>query len=378
MELVQYSWPLAAWAAGLAALFVAVLLVLTKELHGPLSMDSTFGVQRFHTEPTPRIGGIAIVCGVLLGTLLSAGESRHMLQAIVLAGALAFAFGLLEDLTKRVSVAKRLFATLGSGLLGWFVTGIWITHVHIPGVDALLAWAPVAVLFTAVAVSGVANALNIIDGFNGLAAGVALIILTALGLLSVSLGDAQLGHVCLILAASVAGFLLVNWPLGKLFLGDGGAYFVGFGVAWVAVLLLHRHTEVSAWCPLLICAYPVVEVLFSMVRRRRRHSLVGQPDRLHLHSLLKRRLVRRLFPRATNLLRNSITGALTWPLTVPSAIWAMTFYDNTLMLVLGLLLFVLAYELLYVRLTRFRWGWPWLARRQRAIRPTELVTRRVE
>lgn len=378
MELVQYSWPLAAWAAGAAALFVAVLLVLTKELHGVLSMDSTFGVQRFHTEPTPRIGGIAIVSGVLLGMLLLGGESRKMLQVIALAGAPAFAFGLLEDLTKRVSVAKRLFATLGSGVLGWFVTGISITGANLPGLDALLLWTPAAVLFTAVAVSGVANAVNIIDGFNGLAAGVALIILTALGLLSVSLGDAQLGHVCLILAASVAGFLLVNWPLGKLFLGDGGAYFVGFAIAWIAVLLLHRHVQVSAWCPLLICAYPVVEVLFSMLRRRQRHSLVGQPDRLHLHSLLKRRLVRRLFPRSTNLMRNSLTGALIWPLTVPFAVWAVAFYDDTPMLVLGMLLFVLTYEMLYCRLTRFHWGWPWRVRRQLVVCPAKLAPKRVE
>ncbi len=364
MQVVQYSWPLAAWGAGAAALFVAVLLVLTKDLHGRLSMDSSFGVQRFHTQPTPRIGGIAIVSGVLLGALLLRGEARVMLQVVVLAGAPAFAFGLLEDLTKRVSVAKRLFATLGSGLLGWFITGISITYVNVPVLDALLVWTPVAVLFTAVAVSGVANAVNIIDGFNGLAAGVALIVLSAIGLLSVRLGDVQLGHVCLNLAASVAGFLLVNWPLGKLFLGDGGAYFVGFAIAWSAVLLLQRHAQVSAWCPLLICAYPVVEVLFSMLRRKQHRSLVGQPDRLHLHSLVKRRVVRRLFPQTTNLMRNSITGALLGPLlSVPFALWALAFYDDTPALVLGMIVFVLAYKLSYCRLTRFHWLGPRSGRR---------------
>lgn len=360
MEFSQYVWPLAAFAAGAAAWFAAVLLVLTKDLHGHHSLDSTFGPQRFHTQPTPRIGGIAIVCGVLLGTLLIAGEARYLLQNLVVAGVPAFAFGLLEDLTKRVSVARRLFATLGSGLLGWFVTGISLTHLNVPGLDLLLLWSPLAILFTAFAVSGVANAFNIIDGFNGLASGTAVIVLTAMGLLSLHLGDVQLSHVCVILAAAVLGFLLVNWPLGKLFLGDGGAYFVGFAIAWVAVLLLQRHPQVSAWCPLLICAYPVLEVLFSMLRRRRRHLHVGHPDRVHLHSLVMRRLVCQRFPNWSRTLCNSSTGAVLWLMTLLPALWAVSFYDNTPMLALGLIVYALGYQALYARLVWFRWnpqGW---------------------
>lgn len=362
MEFSQYVWPLAAFATGATAWFTAVLLVLTKDLHGHHSLDSTFGPQRFHTHPTPRIGGLAIVCGVLLGTLLIAGESRYILRIIVLAGVPAFAFGLLEDLTKRVRVSTRLFATLGSGLLGWFVTGITIADVNVPWLDALLLWTPAAVLFTSFAVSGVANAFNIIDGFNGLASGTALIVLTTMGLLSLHLGDMQMGHVCVMLAAAVLGFFLVNWPLGKLFLGDGGAYFVGFAIAWVAVLLLQRHPQVSAWCPLLICAYPVLEVLFSMLRRRQRHLDVGHPDHLHLHSLVMRRLVCQRFQNVNRTLCNSITGAMLWLMTLLPALWAVSFYNSTPMLVLGLIIYTLGYHALYVRLVWFRWNRQWWSR----------------
>lgn len=346
---------MAAFTTLAAAWFVSVLLVLTKHLHGRYSMPSVAGIQNFHIEPTPRIGGLAIFFSVTLGMMLSDTESRHLLQGIVMAGVTAFAFGLLEDFTHRVSVSSRLFATLGSGILGWFITGIAITDVNLPGIDALLQWTPVAVLFTAFAVGGLANAFNIIDGFNGLASGTALIALTAMGALSLQLGDVPLNHVCFTLGAAVFGFLLVNWPFGKLFLGDGGAYFVGFSIAWAAVLLLQRHPAVSAWCPLLICTYPVLEVLFSVLRRRQRRSLIGNPDRVHLHSLVKRRLVRQHFPTMHKTLRNSITGGLLSIMTVLPALWALWFFNSTPMLALGQLLFAIAYQILYLRLVRFGW-----------------------
>jgi UDP-N-acetylmuramyl pentapeptide phosphotransferase/UDP-N-acetylglucosamine-1-phosphate transferase len=222
-----------------------------------------------------------------------------------------------------------------------------------------MVWAPVAVAFTAFAVGGVANAFNIIDGFNGLAAGTAMIVLAAMGLVGLHLGDTQLNSVCVVLAATATGFLFVNWPFGKLFLGDGGAYFLGFSVAWVAVLLLERHAEVSAWCPLLICAYPVLEVVFSMLRRRTRRSNVMHPDRLHLHSLVKRRIVRQLFPSTHRTLRNSITGALLWGMTLLPALWAVPFFDNTPMLAIGMLFFGVTYQALYVRLVWFGWKRLW-------------------
>lgn len=366
MEASQLSWPMAAFATLSAAWFVSVLLVLTKHLHGRYSMPCAKGIQNVHIEPTPRIGGLAIFFSVTLGMMLSENESRHQLQGIVMAGVTAFAFGLLEDFTHRVSVSSRLFATLGSGILGWFITGIAITDVNLPGIDTLLQWTPVAVLFTAFAVGGLANAFNIIDGFNGLASGTAFIALAAMGTLSQQLGDVPLNHVCFTLGAAVLGFLLVNWPFGKLFLGDGGAYFVGFSIAWVAVLLLQRHPEISAWCPLIICAYPVLEVLFSVLRRRQRRNHIGNPDRVHLHSLVKRRVMRQHFPTMHITMRNSITGALLWGMTLLPALWALSFFDNTTMLALGLLLFTLAYQILYLRLVRFGWHlWP-----QKQLSPT--------
>ncbi len=117
-----------AFAAGLTSLLVSVFLVLTSKWHGLYSMDSTQGVQKFHNQPTPRIGGIAITLAVLVGLAISSQEpiaaaKRAILMGIILAGVPAFVFGLLEDLTKKVSVRARLVATVISGFIGWGITG---------------------------------------------------------------------------------------------------------------------------------------------------------------------------------------------------------------------------------------------------------------
>lgn len=343
--------------AGGVALLVALLLVCTQHWHGHLSMDSEEGVQKFHTEPTPRVGGVAIAAGIVAGYLLAAPEKKTLLGPLILAGIPAFAFGLLEDVTKRVSVRTRLLATMGCGVLGWAITGYSITGANLPGLNWLLGFTAISVLFTAFAVGGIANAINIVDGFNGLAAGTVIIILTAFGVMTTALGDHDLALVSLILAGAVVGFLLVNWPLGKIFLGDGGAYFVGFALAWLAVLILKRHAEVSAWAPMLVCGFPILEVLFSIVRRRRRNLSPGDPDRLHLHSLVKRRLVSAWLPKASNLKQNSATGAIMWFAALVPAVIAVTWPTHTSMLVLGFVVCALLYTAAYARLTQFCWFW---------------------
>lgn len=347
--------PLSALLGAGVSLLAALLLVLTQRWHGHLSLDSEFGVQKVHTVPTPRIGGIAITAGILAAYLLAEPRHQSLLWPLLLAGIPAFVFGLVEDLTKRVSVLARLLATMACGVLGWAITGQAITDVNVPGLDWLLGFTVVSVAFTAFAVGGVANAINIVDGFNGLAAGTVIIILASFALIASAFGDVNLAGVSLMLAGAVLGFGLVNWPLGKIFLGDGGAYCVGFALAWLAVLLLARHPEVSAWSPMLVCGYPILEVFFSITRRRRRGLSAGDADRLHLHSLLNRRVVRRLLPRASSLVRNSVTGAMLWGAALLPTLLAVRWPTHTPTLVLGFAGCALLYSAVYARLTQFRW-----------------------
>ena len=222
-----------------------------------------------------------------------------------------------------------------------------------PGLDWLLGFTAISVLFTAFAVGGVANAINIIDGFNGLSSGSALISLVAIGSMAGLQGDAALVLTCALLGAAVLGFWVVNFPLGKLFLGDGGAYFVGFALAWLCVLLLMRNPDVSPWAVLLACAYPVTEVLYSVWRRRRHKQPSGAADNMHLHSLLKTQVILRHLPHWPDPLRNAAVSPLLWLYAaVPATLAVWLTEASTAAAVAALAGSVLLYHLIYRQLIR--------------------------
>lgn len=321
-----------------------------------MTLDSERGVQKFHVGATPRVGGVGILAGLVAVWACAVGAFAEMLGAMLLAGMPAFIFGLAEDVSKRVSVRARLLATMASGFFAWVLTGISLTEVDVWGFDALLKFVPISVLFTMVAVAGVANAINIIDGFNGLAAGSAIICLSALGIIAVDVGDGVIASVCVSLVGVLAGFLLVNFPLGKLFLGDGGAYLLGFLLAWLAVMLPMRNPSVSEWASLLACGYPVLEVLFSMARRYKRALNPGYPDRLHLHSLVKTRIIRKQFKGWPAYLRNAAVSPICWAYAAIPASLAVFFREQTLLLMASFAFCGFVYWLCYRRLVCFHWG----------------------
>lgn len=344
---------------GFASSFVlCVLLVLTKSWHGAVTMDFTDGIQKFHTAPTPRIGGIPIVLGLIVAWGKAPADIKHMLTPILFAGMPAFIFGVAEDVTKRVGVMQRLFATMASGLLAWWITDYSLSRVDVWGVDFFLKFTLVSVIFTAFAVGGVANAINIIDGFNGLASTMSTLAFIGYAVMAWQVGDLNLSGVALVCAACVWGFFWVNWPFGKVFLGDGGSYFIGFALAWVAVMVIERNPSVSAFAALLVCAHPVIEVLFSIFRRRIKKLHPGHPDRLHFHSLVKQRYVRRWFGSTSNAARNSITGVLMGFTTLTSIVLANLVHDHAGLSLMAFLCLGLGYVTMYARIVRFGWCSP--------------------
>lgn len=359
IEALQVFWPAA--VTGLICSFLASLLIVaTKNWHGSFSMDQTTGIQKFHTVPTPRIGGIALLAGFVGAWFaLPHGYSKGTasLLSLLLVGALpAFASGLVEDFTKRVSVKVRLFATAASGLLAALITGYWVSSVDLPGIDFLLGLAPIGILFTAFAVAGIANSVNIIDGFNGLASGVVILMLLTLAAIAYRVDDIAVLNLALIGAAVVAGFMAVNYPRGYIFLGDAGAYSLGYYVAVLAVALAMRNpVEVSPWAMLLVCGYPFIETMFSIYRRasrKRRHN-PGAPDASHLHSLVYRRVVsRKLLPYAPAWQRNAMTSPFMWAYAAVPMLGAIFWPQSLAMVLVWLVISFVVYQRMYRRMLR--------------------------
>lgn len=349
MAIAEYLLP------ALVSFGVCLLIVVTGRWHYRYSADQMTGVQKVHEEPTARVGGIGIACGVLASFLsLYSSALSFLLLTSLWAAMPAFGAGLLEDLTKRVGPLARLIAAMSSGVVAVGLTGVAVQATGLPPLDAALRFLPFAVLFTGFAVGGVVNAINMIDGLHGVASGVCVILLAALGTIAAGLGDTVLRDFCGIVIAATLGFFLVNWPTGKIFLGDGGAYLLGFFVAWASVLLCMRHPEVNGWTEVMVCAYPLLEAAFTM-RRRIRHGFgqLSKADRQHLHQLLHGHVIGRLFPSLSVRHRNAATAPIVWGLAAVPALWAIFFATNSPMLVLGFGLAVLGYSSLYWRLSQF-------------------------
>lgn len=296
------------------SLVASLLIVVTRRWHGRLSLDSLGGPQKVKRKVVPRIGGVAVLAGFWVGAIAAPPTIRGELTILGACGLLAFGGGLAEDLTKKVSGTVRMFATLLSGLAFSLVTGHAVTRVEIGFVDHYALAVPwIAIPFTAFAMAGIAHSVNIIDGFNGLSAGGVIIMLAGFGVVALNAGDSELAALALIIGAAVAGFLLVNFPVGPVIMGDGGAYMVGFLLAAVGVMLPERNPDVSPWIVLVVLGYPVLETLYSILRKTlRKGDGPGRADKQHLHHLIYRYLRRTLRESAASRYANPGVGALLW------------------------------------------------------------------
>jgi UDP-N-acetylmuramyl pentapeptide phosphotransferase/UDP-N-acetylglucosamine-1-phosphate transferase len=363
----QFNVLFAIATAGVSSFFMCIVILLTQPLHARFSMDSDLnGVQKFHSRPVPRIGSVALMVGLLAIPLyiylfqqnISLHQYAQPMLFAVLAAVPAFATGLFEDITKTVSVRARLIATFLSALLGAWLLGASLNRVDVIGLDFLLQFTPLSLVVTAIAVGGVANSVNIIDGFNGIASGVVTVILGGIAYLAYLVGDTVVMHLCLAGMGAAIGFALINFPTGRLFMGDGGAYLLGFWIGEMAVLLVVRNAQVTAWQLLAICAYPITEVLFSMYRRRViRKVAPGAPDRLHLHTLIYRRFICTRVPAhpQKDWIRNAAVACLIVPWVAVTTTIAVRYGQTIAGAFLIALFQVLVYLAVYGRLVRRRW-----------------------
>lgn len=348
--------------AGLVSWLMALLVIRFDHLHASLTADHDVGgVQKFHTKPVPRVGGIGLFLGLLAVGLwlrfMNSSVGAPMLW-LLFAASPAFLGGLLEDLTKRVSVLARLLLTMVSALLGYWLLEAGLIRLDIPLLDAALHWWPFSLLLTLVAIAGVANAVNIIDGFNGLAGMVCVMIFGALAYVAYMVGDVFLWSTCAAMVGGILGFLFWNFPRGLIFLGDGGAYFLGFMAGEISILLVVRNPDVSPWFPMLLVIYPVFETLFSIYRKKiLRGMSPGVPDGVHLHMLIYKRLVRWAVgstEAADKTHRNALTSPYLWLLSSLAVIPAVLFWRFTPALIFFTIVFALVYVWLYRSIVLFR------------------------
>ena len=325
--------------------------------------------QRFHQGAVPRLGGLGMLLGwlagltaalllprmdVVLGVPLSWADFVGFTVVVVF----AIAVGLAEDATQRVAVRWRLMWTALAGGLAVWLLGASVPRLGLAWLDVWwAAWPALGVVLAVLGIMGLPHAFNIIDGYNGLAGSVAVLIGLALAHIAMQVGDRQLAALALCMVAATLGFLFWNYPRGLIFAGDGGAYFWGVVIALISILLVQRHPAVSPWFVVLLLIYPVWETFFSIYRKWSRGGSPSMADALHLHQLVYRRLVVVVFDKDeadSLLLRNNRTSPYLLALTLMSVAPAVFFWSNTPVLMGFTALFVVTYVGAYLMIVRFK------------------------
>ncbi len=324
--------------------------------------------QRFHLGHIPRLGGAGILIGTGFAWLVTGVTGTVPFNIhwplpallLLLVGILpAVLGGIAEDVTQRLPASVRLVLTTCSAAFLCWGLGLGVHRLGVPWVDQWLQTVPVLAIWIAIlAISGLPHAFNLIDGYNGLAGTVAMLICLALTHVALQLGDRQLAAMLVCVIGATLGFLLWNYPHGKIFAGDGGAYMWGLVVAVGCIQLVQRHPTVSPWFPMLLLIYPVWETLFSIYRKLARGISPGTPDALHFHQLVFRRIVRVVIHEqgeARQLLaRNNRTAPYLWIFCALTVLPAVLFWNNTPVLMGFCLLFAISYVVAYLMIIRFK------------------------
>lgn len=258
--------------------------------------------RKVHQRPMVRLGGISIFLGNLIALLIiwvSGGfgvlpkTSEYEIWGVTIGGLAFFLIGLADDLFT-LSPFSRLLMQVTVASLAWAV-GVSVDFFSVPFVGLVdLGW--LSLPFTIVWLVGMANAINFIDGLDGLAAGVSGIAAVVMLVVSLFMNQPAAALIAAALAGGALGFLRYNFNPAQIFMGDGGAYFMGFTLAGIGVVgLVKSVTTVAILLPFLILAVPIVDTSTVMIDRLRRGKSPFKPDNRHLHHrLLKAGLSQRL------------------------------------------------------------------------------------
>jgi len=250
--------------------------------------------RKIHQKPIARLGGIAIFVATMLAIIPLLCLSNNIGQAfrgiwvkvtcMLVASSLIFGVGLLDDL-KNIRTRTKLIVQIVAGLLVC-LAGIHIDKLAIKDF-VVLDLGILSIPFTLCWIIGITNAVNLIDGLDGLAGGICAIACGAMACLSMIQGNIILATMMLAMFGALTGFLLFNFHPAKIFMGDGGSLFLGFTIATASVLTMSKSEALVGFgLPVLVLGIPIFDTLLSILRRYLSRRGIMSPDRGHFHHLL--------------------------------------------------------------------------------------------
>ena len=265
----------------ITALFVGLFIPIVKQIAihiGALDMPNA---RKVHKKPIPRLGGIAIYFGFLLGYIIFGKESIQM-NSILIGSFIILITGIIDDIKPIPAKYKFCGQLIGAAIIPLY-GGILLKDISAFGlyIDFGIFAYPITILF----IVSVINCINLIDGLDGLAGGIAAIYFLTIGVIAVALKSSSGLDTILtfVMLGSTLGYLYHNFYPAKIFMGDSGSMFLGYMISIIALLGYKNVTFTSFIVPVFLLAIPILDTLFAIIRRLVNHKPISMPDKNHLH-----------------------------------------------------------------------------------------------
>ena len=273
-------------------IFVVLIIPYIRKIANSINaVDNHIGGRHIHKKPIPKLGGLAIFLGFLLGYMIF-GTHSAIMNAVLIGSFIILIIGVIDDITE-LSALTQLVAQIAAACVIVFYGDILIRDVNAFGLYIEFSWFsyPLTLLF----IIGCINCINLIDGLDGLSGGISAIYYLTVGIIATIQGKLGLDFVlAFVMLGSTLGFLVYNFNPASIFAGNSGSYFMGFIIAIIALLGFKNVTLTSLIIPLIILAIPILDTLFAIIRRTLKGESPFAADRFHIHhQLLNRNLSQR-------------------------------------------------------------------------------------
>lgn len=240
--------------------------------------------RKVHTTIMPRLGGLAIYLSFIIGLLVLQPENEFAIP-IIIGSVIIIITGILDDLLE-LSAKVKLAGQIAAALVV-VLNGVQVQYINLP-FGGVLEFGMLSIPLTILWIVGITNAINLIDGLDGLAAGVSSIALITITGMALLMGNTFVTSVSLIVLGSTLGFLIYNFHPAKIFMGDTGALFLGYIISVLSLLGFKNVTMVSLIVPIIILGVPISDTIFAIIRRLVNKQPLSAADKSHLHHCLLR------------------------------------------------------------------------------------------
>ena len=341
-------------AAGLSFALCLALIFLDRRaaMHGDKNLRNS--PQTLHKKSISRFGGVAIIGSMFLTSLIAGYNfGNSLLFQVGAYSLLAFIAGFIDDLKINIKPFVRIFLVTPVPVIYFYLFDLKVESLDLWIFDDFLQYEIFAVAFLCFAIVGMINAFNLIDGINGLLGSYLLSILIAFTLVNNDLTPSyeitdEFGKYTTILLGSILGFMVLNFPFGKIFLGDAGAYFLGAIVCY-GLIQIHLLNDSSPWLVMCILAYPFTDLCFSVFRKKFILNVSPmEPDAEHLHHLIFKKLKKIKFKKDRS--RHFFTVLFISTLNFPYMCASFYFMSSSTILMAIFLAYVASYVLIYFSL----------------------------